>query len=124
IGRNLRAIEEQSRRLQRPILGHLNHPNFGYGVTAEDMAAVPETRFFEIYNGHPGVNQLGDEHHASMEQLWDIANTLRITEQKLPPLYGLATDDSHNYFGLRGASPGRGWVMVRAERLEPETLIR
>ena len=26
---------------------------------------------------------------------------------------GLATDDSHDDFGRGGASPGRGWVMVR-----------
>src|SRR5690606_29512328 len=32
IGRNLRAVEEQSRRLGRPMLAHLNHPSFGYGV--------------------------------------------------------------------------------------------
>ncbi|RLB51993.1 MAG: hypothetical protein DRI90_22535, partial [Deltaproteobacteria bacterium] len=42
ISRNLRAIEAQSRRLKRPILGHLNHPNFYYSITAEDLAAVPE----------------------------------------------------------------------------------
>ncbi len=124
IARNLRAVEEQARRLRRPILAHLNHPNFGYAVTAEDMAYVPEERFFEIYNGHPSVNQLGDAVHASLERMWDIANTIRIAELKLPPLYGLATDDSHNYFGNRGASPGRGWVMVLAKELEPETLLR
>lgn len=124
IARNLRAVEQQSQRLQRPILGHLNHPNFGYAVTAEDMAAVQEMRFFEIYNGHPGVNQLGDESHASLERLWDIANTLRVAEHGLAPLLGLATDDSHNYFGPRGASPGRGWVMVEAAELRPEALLQ
>jgi hypothetical protein len=124
IARNLRAVEEQSRRLRRPILAHLNHPNFGYAVTAEDMAHVPEQRFFEIYNGHPAVNQLGDATHASLERMWDVANTIRIADLQLPPLYGLGTDDSHNYFGDRGASPGRGWVMVRATRLDPETLLR
>jgi hypothetical protein len=42
---------------------------------------------------------------------------------RLPPLYGLATDDSHNYFGDRGASPGRGWVMVQAQQLTAEALL-
>jgi hypothetical protein len=124
IGRNLRAVEEQSRRLRRPMLAHLNHPSFGYAVTAEDMAHVSEHRFFEVYNGHPSVNQLGDATHASLERMWDIANTLRISELQLPPLHGLATDDSHNYFGNRGASTGRGWVVVRAANLEPESLMR
>jgi hypothetical protein len=37
---DLAAIEEQSRRLGRPVLGHLNHPNFGYAITAEELAMV------------------------------------------------------------------------------------
>ncbi|HUE74521.1 MAG TPA: hypothetical protein VMP01_26880 [Pirellulaceae bacterium] len=123
IANNLIAVENQSKAVGQPMLAHLNHPNYGYAVTAEDMAAVLEEKFFEIYNGHPGVNQQGDKQHAGMERMWDIANTLRIVEFQSPPLMGLATDDSHNYFGTRGASPGRGWVMVRAEKLAAEPLI-
>lgn len=124
IANNLIAIEVQSQRLRQPIFAHLNHPNFGYGVTAEDMAAVLEEKFFEVYNGHPGVHHLGDATHAGTERMWDVANTIRIAEMKSPPLYGMATDDSHNYFGNRGASPGRGWVMVRGDKLGAESLIR
>jgi hypothetical protein len=69
------------------------------------------------------VHQLGDADHADLERIWDIANTIRIAEMSQPPLYGLGTDDSHNYHGPRGASPGRGWVMVRATELTPESLI-
>ncbi|MBM3999270.1 MAG: hypothetical protein FJ297_06985 [Planctomycetes bacterium] len=123
IANNLRAVEEQSRRAGRPILAHLNHPNFHYAVTAEDMAAVVEERFYEVYNGHPGVNHLGDATHASVERQWDIANTIRLARMNAPPLFGLATDDSHNYFGTRGASSGRGWVMVRAGKLEPDAIL-
>lgn len=123
IRNNLLAVAEQSARIGRPILAHLNHPNYGYAVTAEDLAAVTQERFFEIYNGHPGVNQLGDAQHASMERIWDIANTLRVAELKSPPLYGLGTDDSHQYFGNRGSTPGRGWVMVRATELTATRLI-
>ena len=36
IANNLIAVQRQSLRLNRPILAHLNHPNFGYAVTAED----------------------------------------------------------------------------------------
>ena len=124
IANNLIAVENQSKAIGQPILAHLNHPNYGYAVTAEDMAAVLQERFFEIYNGHPGVNQLGDKQHAGLERMWDIANTLRIVEFKSPPLMGLATDDSHNYFGTRGASPGRGWVMVRSSKLAAEPLVQ
>jgi hypothetical protein len=40
-------------------------------------------------------------------------------------LYGLATDDSHNYhlFGPTNANAGRGWVMVRSNELTPGALI-
>jgi hypothetical protein len=124
IANNLIAVENQSKAVGQPMLAHLNHPNYGYAVTAEDMAAVLQERFFEIYNGHPGVNQLGDKQHAGMERMWDIANTLRIVEFKSAPLMGLATDDSHNYFGTRGASPGRGWVMVRSSKLAAEPLMQ
>lgn len=123
IANNLIAIQQQSQRAGQPIIAHLNHPNFYYAVTAEDMAAVLQEKFFEVYNGHPGVNQLGDETHTSIERMWDIANTIRVADMKHPPLYGMATDDSHNYFGNRDASTGRGWVMVRAKELTPEALI-
>lgn len=120
---NLRAVEDQRKRTGQAMFPHLNHPNFYYAITAEDMAAVLEERFFEVYNGHPSVGHEGDEHHAPVERLWDIANTLRIAQMEAPPLLGIATDDSHNYFGDRDASPGRGWVMVRATHLTPEKLI-
>jgi hypothetical protein len=125
IRNNLRAIEEQARRIGRPVLPHLNHPNFGWGVTAEELAEVVEERFFEIYNGHPGVNQPGDKDHPSVERIWDIANTLRMTAFNAPPLMGLGTDDSHNYHvtGMTRATSGRGWIQVRAKALTPEALI-
>ena len=121
---NLRAVEEQAKRTGREILLHLNHPNFGYAVTAEDLASVIRERFMEVYNGHPGVGHLGDEHHASVEQIYDIANTIRVGQLGAPPLYCVATDDSHNYHGEAGSRPGRGWIMVRAAKLDPETRIR
>jgi hypothetical protein len=124
IRRNLQAVVRQEKQLGRPIVAHLNHPNFGYAVTAEDIAAVVEERYFEVFNGHPSVNQKGDEQHASIERIWDIVNTLRIAQMKKPPLYGLATDDSHKYFGTQGSSPGRGWVMVRAAELTANSITQ
>ena len=121
---NLRAIQEQADRLGREIVLHLNHPNFGDAVTAEDMAAVIQERFFEVYNGHPGVKHLGDDHHPSVERLWDIANTIRIAKLNAPPLYGVATDDSHVYNGVPGSHTGRGWIMVRSKYLTPEHIVK
>jgi len=120
---NLIAVEEQAKKLGRPILTHLNHPNFGYGITAEELAMVTKERYFEVYNGHPSVHHLGDPAHASIERMWDIINTIRIGEMKQAPVAGLATDDSHNYFSTSGSSPGRGWIMVRSRFLTPEWII-
>ncbi|HEV2293154.1 MAG TPA: hypothetical protein VGR35_04815 [Tepidisphaeraceae bacterium] len=126
IDNNLKAVHEQQARTGQAMLPHLNHPNFQYAVTAEDVAHAVSDQFFEIFNGHPGINYPGDELHASMEKLWDIANTIRLAKLNAPPLYGLGTDDSHHYNteGQRRSIPGRGWIMVRSRYLTPESLIR
>jgi hypothetical protein len=125
IENNVRALEEQAAATNREMLLHLNHPNFHYAITAEDIATVFGERFFEVYNGHPGVNHLGDEERPSIEQMWDIANTIRLGQFKEAPLFGLGTDDSHQYHGEKIRNgPGRSWVMVRSRYLTPEYLIR
>ena len=125
IENNLRQVEEQAKTAGREILAHLNHPNFGWAITAEDIAHAVTERYFEVYNGHPGVNQPGDEHRPSIDRLWDIANTIRLAHLAAPPLYGMATDDSHHYHDKKnGSRPFRGWQMVRATHLTPEHIIR
>ena len=119
---NLAAIAEHAASADRPVIAHLNHPNFGWGITAEDLAHVVEERFFEVWNGHPGVHHRGDDQHASVERLWDIANAIRIQELEAPPLFGVGTDDCHNYHNATGSTPGRGWVEVRATELTPEAI--
>lgn len=121
---NLRAAADQAERTGREILVHLNHPNFGYAITAEEIAQVVSERFFEVYNGHPGVRHLGDDDHPGVERMWDIANTIRLGRLQAPKLYGVATDDSHVYHGKRGSRPGRGWVMVQSRYLTPEHLLK
>ena len=105
---------------------HLNHPNFKWAITAEDLAAVVAEKFFEVYNGHPIAFNVGDDTHQSVERLWDIANTIRLEKLMAAPLYGLASDDTHEYHnpGMARSTPGRGWIMVRANYLTPESLIR
>ncbi len=125
IANSLRLVREQSHRLGRPILFHVNHVNYKWGVTAEDLAGIIDNRFFEVWNGVDGDHDPGDDEHPSSEEIWDIANTLRMVTFSAPPLYGLATDDSHDYHGHKErAKPGRGWVMVRARHLTPESLIK
>ncbi|MBI1312539.1 hypothetical protein GC176_14700 [bacterium] len=122
---NVNAVVAQRERTGQPMFIHLNHPNFGYGITAEDLAPVRGERFFEVYNGHPGVNNSGNAEHASTERLWDIVLTKRLAELGLPVMYGVGTDDGHNYHNIpsRASEPGRGWVMVLADELQPAALI-
>ncbi len=119
------ALIAQRERTRKAMMIHMNHPNFGWGVTAEDLAQIRGENFFEVYNGHPGVHNTGDSQHASTERMWDIINTLRLTELQLPMMLGLATDDGHAYHNIpsRASEPGRGWVMVLTDRLHTDALI-
>jgi hypothetical protein len=50
---------------------HINHPNFGWAIDSEDLAAVRNTNLFEVFNAHPMVNNEGGSGHPSLEQTWD-----------------------------------------------------
>lgn len=123
---HLRAVAQQRARTGWRTVASLNHPNFGWGVRAEDLAAADELRFFEVYNGHPGVRNYGDDLHAACERLWDIALALRLGKLRQSAFFGLATDDAHGYheWGVGKVNPGRGWVMVRAPYLSAESVLR
>lgn len=121
---NLQLVAGQAAKTGKPIIAHVNHPNFQWALTAEDLAHVIEDRYFEVFNGHPKTFTRGDDLRATSntEKIWDVANTIRLAELKAPILYGVATDDSHNYHG-GDVTPGRGWVMVRAAKLDADALV-
>jgi hypothetical protein len=119
------AVGEQRRRTGVPMFAHVNHPNFGWALTAEEMLHLEGERFFEVYNGHPQVHNEGDAKRAGTERIWDILLTERLAELHKPAFLGLATDDSHNYHQEpdKLSRPGRGWIMVRAARLTADDLV-
>ncbi|PTX44252.1 putative metal-dependent phosphoesterase TrpH [Christiangramia gaetbulicola] len=125
IQNNLNAIREHGEENGKTVLQHLNHPNFTYAITANDIKQIDGERFFEVFNGHPYVNNYGDSIHDSTEQMWDQVNIAYHAMNK-PLLLGIATDDSHHYhkFGSKWSNAGRGWVEVRAKELEPESILK
>ncbi len=118
------AVLQQRERTGIPMFTHINHPNFYWAVSVEDMISLKGERFFEVYNGHPMVRNYGDSLHLGMEAMWDKIN-IAYANRNQPLMYGLATDDSHNYhqFGEPFSNAGRGWVMVNASSLDAASLI-
>jgi hypothetical protein len=100
---------------------HINHPNFGWALTTDDLRHARNYKIFEIHNGHPSVNNLGGGGVPGLEEVWDRL----LTSGSM--IYGMATDDAH-VFKEPGnpmvSGPGRGWVMVRAPRLEAGALMQ
>ena len=119
---NIIAVQEQAARLKKPMFAHINHPNFGWSITAEDIAHVIEEKFFEVYNGHPSINHMGNAQRPGDEKIWDIANTIRLSKLDALPLFGIASDDSHHYHG-GDSKPGRGWIMVNSSTLNDDTIV-
>jgi hypothetical protein len=121
---NIDAAIKQRDELNTPMIPHINHPNFHHAISLEDMIALRDEKFFEVYNGHPSVNNTGDSDHISTELMWDLINIAYIHDNK-PLMYGLATDDSHHYHvkGSTWSNAGRGWIMVQADSLNPASII-
>lgn len=112
--RNVNAIRQANG------VPHINHPNFRWAITREELQQVRNNKLLEIFNGHPQTNNDGGGGVPGMEEAWDAilsSGTL---------IYGIAVDDAH-VFKQPGrpdvAGPGRGWVVVRAPRLEARALL-
>lgn len=112
--RNVEAIRQANG------VPHINHPGFRWAVSREELQQVRGNRLFEIFNGHPQTNNAGGGGVPGMEEAWDAilsSGTL---------LYGIAVDDAHTFQQPGNpdvAGPGRGWVVVRADRLESRAIL-
>lgn len=114
LDRNARAVREAGG------IPQVNHPNYVWAFGADEMAAATWPRHFEIFNGHPSVNNAGGGGAASTEEMWDaVLSRGRV-------LYAMATDDAHDFHGPfdpRASNPGRGWIAVRAGGLTPQAIL-
>ena len=99
----------------------VNHPNFVWSLTADDIKGLRNAPLLEVFNGHMQTNNLGGGGAPSVEEIWDAvlsAGTL---------IYGVASDDAHFFKGpplaTAMSAPGRGWVMVRSDRFTAEAIV-
>jgi len=100
-------------------LAQINHPNWRWAFTDEEMSQLRDVRLFEIYNFSTNCNNFGAGGRPGMEAVWD-----RMLSRGFL-IYGVASDDAHDYSGeynRRRSNPGTGWIMVRSEKLSPEAV--
>jgi hypothetical protein len=98
----------------------INHPNFGWAITANELLRVQRAPLVEIYSGHPTVNMAGGGGSPGVEEMWDAV----LTSGRV--YYGVAVDDSHHLKRLgdrSAATPGHGWVVVRSAELSPPAIL-
>jgi hypothetical protein len=98
----------------------INHPNFGWAMSAADLAGGQGAHLIEIHNGHFMVNNAGGGGQPGAEALWDSMLSAGIR------IFGVASDDVHQLkqpWAKASARPGQGWVVVRAPRLTAEAIL-
>lgn len=99
----------------------INHPSFTWSMTADDLRRVTGATLFELWSGHQQTHSFGGGGVPPVEAMWDDV----LSSGKV--MYGVASDDTHTIRGLDApnamAVPGRGWVMVRADRLTSDAIM-
>lgn len=94
---------------EQDAIALVNHPNFDWALTEDDLPAAHGADLIEIWSGHPYVNSEGDALRPSHEAIW--ARALDDGET----FAGVAVDDTHNFTDPSkepSAKPLRAWVEV------------
>lgn len=99
-------------------LTQINHPQWFWGMTPAVLTELAHrgVKLVEIANAQFAKWNAGDKDHLSMEQIWDAALESGAT------LWGVASDDAHDYHGHGKWPPGGGWIVVHARR-EPQAIL-
>jgi len=102
-------------------IAEINHPNFGWAFGADEMKQVNGFTLLEIASGHPLVNMQGGGGIEPVEAMWD--DLLRSGKR----VYAVAIDDAHHFHCDAKvndyAPPGKGWIVVRAEKLDQVSIL-
>ena len=102
----------------------LNHPDWPYyDIPPTVLIEAPEMEFLE-HNMSSAPSFPRNPLMADPEKYWDIVNSFRLLAGHKPVCW-VAGDDAHRYRSFRdhGTNPGHGWVVVRAEKLDANTLF-
>lgn len=94
---------------EQDAIALVNHPNFEWTLTADDLPTAHGAELLEIWSGHPYVNSEGDLLRPSHEAIW--TKMLDAGES----FAGVAVDDMHALLATTrepGARPLRAWVQV------------
>jgi hypothetical protein len=101
-------------------IAQINHPNFGWALTADHLIKLRGYSLLEIHNGHFLVNNQGSIDAPSAESLWDAV----LSSGKA--VYAIADDDSHSFKRIgdpTASTPGHGWIYVRAGELTRNAIM-
>ena len=128
IDKNAAAVRKNGEDHGHASIFMLNHPIWPYyDIDPMSMVNAKETRLYEFLcaNGGPSEGWNESDRFWNRESLWDIVTAFRIVNG-YPLMYGLGTDDTHDYLNFRdrGDNPGQAWVVVRAKKLEPDAIVR
>jgi histidinol phosphatase-like PHP family hydrolase len=97
----------------------INHPQWFWGMTADLLAELARRHalLVEIHNAQFLKWSNGDKDHPSMDALWDAVLARGLT------MWGVASDDAHDYRGKHGKYPAGGaWIVVKARR-DPQAIL-
>ncbi len=100
-------------------ISSINHPNYKWAFDHTHLRLIEGLNMLEVFNGHPATNVYGGPGKFSYDEIWDGVLSAGVV------VFGVATDDSHNYhdFSPAKSNPGRGWVSVRAAELSQEAIV-
>ncbi len=98
----------------------INHPNYKWAFTDEQLREVTNYRLLEVFNGSTDCNNFGGGGRPGVEEIWDRLLTLGHR------IWIVAADDSHHLragFSGHWSPPGRAWVVVRAEQKSARAIL-
>ena len=100
-------------------ISSINHPNYKWAFDHTHLRLIEGLNMLEVFNGHPAANVYGGPGKFSYDEIWDGVLSAGVV------VFGVATDDSHNYhdFSPQKSNPGRGWVAVRAAELSQDAIV-